>query len=727
MRATFGPFRFDLDTLELTRSGIRLRLEEKPARLLACLIERKGEVVSRDELRRRLWGEDVNLDFEHGLNKAANKLRAALGENATNPQFLETLSRRGYRFIHLVELIPHSPEQSSPENPPVVTASAGKMVESPVTPEVSHQTPASLPEVNAQRSGFRLSLIAAAAGLLVLIPALGMLGHVPRLRLADPVHITLPAGLRLVRPEHVPGLALSPDGSRAAFPVSGVDGRTRICLSDLKSSQAWELPGTEDGQLPFWAPDGNHIGFFTVSELKTIDLSNYLVKELTTVNSARGGSWSARGVILFAPETRGPILRIPADGGTPVPVTTVDKNLHATTDRWPAFLPDGTHFIYVEANHDSPEAHGRVMLASLNGGAPEFLIESDSNAVAGPNYLGFVSNGSLFSLRLNSRKLQPETTAQLVAEDIDCDRGSWYCAFDLNSAGVLYRFGSSVAEKQTLAWFDRAGNRISDYGHPGIYRSVALSPDEKTVALTCGNADERVCLVRPDQSVTQLDSAGLSGGSVWAPDSSAVVFTDHVSDSQYVLKMKPIAQTEPAHTLIISKFNISGIAWHPTGRYLLFVQSRSDGSYEMRILDLKTGDTIPYMQSDSPDVQMAEFSPDGRWIAFSRRSGGSTQILVVSFPIPSTLFPLTSQGGCAPKWRAGGRTIYYLGPHDAVYSLPLTESSGSFRIGNSALLFQPPILSAPWDCISFDVSKDGRRFLVNTIPHSETQLIYRPN
>ncbi len=116
MRAAFGPFSFDLCALELSRNGIRLRLEEKPARFLACLIERRGGIVTREELRRRLWPEQVNVDFDHGLNKAANKLRAVLGDSSVTLTYLETLSKRGYRFIGCVELEPTGqilPEASS--------------------------------------------------------------------------------------------------------------------------------------------------------------------------------------------------------------------------------------------------------------------------------------------------------------------------------------------------------------------------------------------------------------------------------------------------------------------------------------------------------------------------------------------------------------------------------------------------------------------------------------
>ena len=98
-RVRFGTFELDLDSGELRRSGVKLKLQEQPFRLLAMLLERPGEVVTREEVRERLWSADTFVDFDHSLNTAIKKLRQALGDSAENPRFIETLARRGYRFI----------------------------------------------------------------------------------------------------------------------------------------------------------------------------------------------------------------------------------------------------------------------------------------------------------------------------------------------------------------------------------------------------------------------------------------------------------------------------------------------------------------------------------------------------------------------------------------------------------------------------------------------------
>jgi len=98
-RVRFGPFEADLRTAELRKDGARLRLQEQPFQVLAMLLELPGELVSRDELRQRLWPADTFVDFDHSLNTAINKLRDVLGDSASEPRYIETLARRGYRFV----------------------------------------------------------------------------------------------------------------------------------------------------------------------------------------------------------------------------------------------------------------------------------------------------------------------------------------------------------------------------------------------------------------------------------------------------------------------------------------------------------------------------------------------------------------------------------------------------------------------------------------------------
>jgi DNA-binding winged helix-turn-helix (wHTH) protein len=122
-RITFGPFEVDVWSQELIRQGIRLRIAGQPFQILRMLLERPGELVSREELRKALWPSDTFVDFEHGLSAAVNKLRETLGDDANAPRYIETLPKRGYRFVGMIsppvqDLVPTAPVEEQREEPP---------------------------------------------------------------------------------------------------------------------------------------------------------------------------------------------------------------------------------------------------------------------------------------------------------------------------------------------------------------------------------------------------------------------------------------------------------------------------------------------------------------------------------------------------------------------------------------------------------------------------------
>jgi hypothetical protein len=146
-------------------------------------------------------------------------------------------------------------------------------------------------------------------------------------------------------------IALSPDGSKLAF-VATVAGLTpQLWVRPLDSTAAQPLAGSDDASFPFWSPDSRSLGFFAQAKLKIIDASGGAVQTLADAPQPRGGAWGADGTILYAPNPTSPLLRIPAAGGTPSPVISPEKAGPSTSvsgQRWPAFLPDGRHFIFFQ-------------------------------------------------------------------------------------------------------------------------------------------------------------------------------------------------------------------------------------------------------------------------------------------------------------------------------------------------------------------------------------------
>jgi Tol biopolymer transport system component/DNA-binding winged helix-turn-helix (wHTH) protein len=251
-QARIGSFALDIQAGELHKSGLKVRLQEQPRQVLAMLVDRPGEVVTREELRRRLWPVDTFVDFDHGLNKAINKLREALGDDADKPRYIETLPRRSYRLIAPVEPIPARP--SSPD---------GEFSSKPVTAG----TPPPLQEAGAHQTGWRVAVVAMFGILLAAILALWLATH-----RAQPKPELKQRRLTANPVEHpVSGAAISPDGKYLAYSdPAGIHvklietGETHTITPQRGSrsagSQAGEFaPSNAAWVLAGWFPDGRRL------------------------------------------------------------------------------------------------------------------------------------------------------------------------------------------------------------------------------------------------------------------------------------------------------------------------------------------------------------------------------------------------------------------------------------------------------------------------------------
>ena len=251
----FGTFELDLAAGELRKNGSKVRLQEQPFRLLTFLVQRPGDLVSREELREKLWPADTYVDFDNSLNTAASKLREALGDSAASPRFIETLPRRGYRFIAPLERHGQVGDVSS-SVPPTTT---------------ELKTPAQQVWQASLRRARLQQLVLAAA----LVVAVG-LAVVPWLRSPPPAEEAPLRRFAFARPVPVRAdrlignLAISPNGRHIAFVTAGAEGK--LWVHDLDRQEPRAIEGAEGARRPFWSPDSDFIGFAAGAELKKISV-----------------------------------------------------------------------------------------------------------------------------------------------------------------------------------------------------------------------------------------------------------------------------------------------------------------------------------------------------------------------------------------------------------------------------------------------------------------------
>jgi serine/threonine protein kinase/Tol biopolymer transport system component len=572
-----------------------------------------------------------------------------------------------------------------------------------------------------RRSRERLAwLLAAGLGLLwllTLVPA--TLHWRERAPESPPVRFTIsPPDKTVFSAFDIP--AVSPDGRRIVFLTAPATGRETLWMRSLDSLSAQQLPGTEGGFFPFWSPDARAVAFFADGALKKVEVAGGAVQTLCTTQGGGGGAWNQHGEILFA-SGFGPIFRVSAGGGEPKPATTLDKSREETQHRWPSFLPDGRHFLYL-ARGPQP-AKNAVFVGSLDGSEVQQLVSADSPAVyAPPGYLLYVREGTLMARPFDAGKRRFTGDPSPVAEQIAIVGAAAGRAVSVSGSGVLaYRTGANLTQGQ-LAWFDRAGRRLGTLGEPADYTNPALSRDGTRVAV--GRRDPKTStrdiwlfeVERGTASRLTFDPAD-DFNAVFSPDGTRILFTSDRKGPRdiYWKASTGVGEDEP---VLESQSTKSADDWSPDGRFVVYntatlagAAGSSGGTTDLWVAPLD-GDRkpMPFLVRPFTDSQ-AQISPDGRWITYSSDESGTQEVYVMDFPKPTGKWKVSTEGGAEPRWRRDGRELIYIAGRKLMAADIRTEGV-AFHAGVPRVLFEPNLARGLGGRNRYVVSPDGQRFLM---------------
>ncbi len=522
-------------------------------------------------------------------------------------------------------------------------------------------------------------------------------------------------------------LAVSPDGSRIAFSALTPEGKSLLWVRSLDSTSTQPLPGTEKAVLPFWSPDSRTIGFFADQKLKRIEASGGPALALCDVDGV-GGTWNRDGVILFS-HASGVIYRIAAAGGQPTPVTRLNESRHETTHRYPRFLRDGRHFLYVAGNlagQPDDEAN-QVHVASLDSKEDKTLLRGYSNTIYASGYLLYVREGNLFAQAFDPKRLEISGEPVSVAQQVSGFDQYWKLAkFSASENGILAH-GSSATSLWWLSWFDRAGRPAGTFGDPAPYAGPRISPDGRRVAVEIfdeSNQKSQLWICDLTRGLKEQFTSGPSANQspVWSPDGGRILFGSdrkHQSD----LYWKPIGGAGPEEPLLEAEGQKLPDDWSPDGRYIAFEsrEPRGDRHVDLAILPL-FGDRKPITllrRTNNPGE--ARFSPDGRWIAYSTEEGGRYEVYVSTYPNPGGRWQISTAGGSQPRWRRDAKELFYLAADGKLMSVEI-KSGASFEAGVPQFLFEPRLPRVSGFFNLYDVSADGQKFLMTTPVGEGTSL-----
>lgn len=690
----FGVFEVDAATGELRKQGLRIRLQEQPSQVLLMLLERAGEVVSREEISRRLWAPDTFVDFDQSLGTALRKLRQALNDDAETPHYIETVPKHGFRFVAPVERVPAGPESG---NGTRLTGTNGLSV-------------AEWPRKSAASPILRWTGFAAACALSVTAGWLAHrhMGHDG----ADGV-----GSLRTLRAAILPprdwsfehsSFAVSPDGTRLAFVAFGRDGKDILWVRGLSASDAQPVNGTEGALLPFWSPDSSRIGFFAAGKLAIVDLQSGAIRVLCDAPFGRGGgTWSTDGTIVFSPSVAGPLYRVPEGGGVPVPATRLSQPAQGRRDMWPSFLPDGRHFLYAESGGPADPQGETISIGSLDGDSPkQIAAKSAGNAVYAAGFLIYGHDHVLWAQPFDLLRLNFSGTAvSITSQELDQERSFSHSEFSVSSNGVLV-FRSLSDLNARLIWFGADGKEAEPIGQTG-YLDPRLSPDGRFLAVASDeerNGKLVISVFDLARGISnRLTNGGHENSPAWSPDGKRISF-------RTIDALNEVAAdgSGTSRILLRSGAYLGHMDWSADG-HLIFTDI-SGGAPMLKVYSASDEKVMPFAMGAE-----ARFSPDGKWIAYvgPLEAPGSDGIFIAPFPGASGRIRVSMGSGAQPTWSHDGKHVFYVTPDRKLVMVDF--DSRTKLAGRPRVLFQTRIIAPNFVDTQYAVSRDGR-FLINSFP-----------
>jgi serine/threonine protein kinase len=510
---------------------------------------------------------------------------------------------------------------------------------------------------------------------------------------------------------------ISPDGTAVVFAAIDASGRRQLWLRRLDTLAAEPLPGTEEATFPFWAPDSRAVGFFANAKLKRLDMNAGSALTLCDAPSGRGGSWNAQGTILFTPTVIGGMHQVSASGGSPVAVTSTDGTPY-TSHRWPQFLPDGQHFLFLGVQQEEGRDQSAVFIGSLGGRTPQVVLRSRSQAIYADGQLLFLRDRTLWAQPFDVDREALGGAPVAVARDVLEDPTIWRAIFSTSDTGTLVYQGGQAGTSLTM--YDRAGHEVGQIGERGIIFDVNISPDGTRVAVNRGEpADIWVYELGRGTSLRLTFDVRNETLPVWSPDSQRLAFNQTQKDATTAVYEIAAAGGTPRQVLPAGALAVTD--WSRDGRVMLMRQGElftSPGDIWAKPVD---GEPRALLRTPFAEFH-ARFSPDTRWVSYVSNESGRDEVYVMPFAMPEAAATapvaagdrvrISTAGGVLPRWRRDGRELFYLSPDLQVMAAALDATGTRVDVRSVTPLFSLNPKPVGW---VFDVMPDGQRFIVNSL------------
>ena len=508
-----------------------------------------------------------------------------------------------------------------------------------------------------------------------------------------------------------PGLntILSPDGTRLVY-VS----QNRLFTRRLDQAKAVELVGTQGATSPFFSPDGEWVAFFSLGKLKKISVEGGSPIVLCNATSSfTGGSWGQDGNIIAALNAAGPLMRVSASGGTPEPVTELDRTRKEVTHRWPQILPGGRAVLFMAHTETGAFDESNIEVMSFADRHRKTLVRGG----AYPRYLPtghllYVSRSALFAVPFDLDRMELRGTPVPVLDQVEYAAQFGFAELDFSASGTLvYRSGED-AGLVTVQWLDGAGNTQPLLSKPGGYLYPKLSPDGSRLAVWM-DGDVRVYDPQRDTMTRLTFGIGSSTSHpLWTPDGRFILFGS-AGNGMYWTRADGAGKPE-----FLTRSQFPQFPWSLTtdgkrlAYYELQPETRTDlwtVPLEITTSGLRAGKPEVFLQSPFIEV-FPSISPDGRWLAYSSDEAGLFEVYVRAFPDRGGKWQVSSGGGMLPEWSRDGRNLFFQ-TQDGQVMIAAYSGRGDSFVAEKPRPWSAKRLANRGATRTFDVAPDGKRIV----------------
>jgi Tol biopolymer transport system component len=518
-------------------------------------------------------------------------------------------------------------------------------------------------------------------------------------------------------------IALSPDGLQLAT-VVGDGSATEIWLRPLDRLEGNRLAvgaGGDAPYQPFFSPDGEWIGFVTPQELKKVPVTGGAPITLCPVQRSRGAAWGPNDQIVVALSARSGLSLVPAAGGEPRPLTTLDEEAGEATHRWPQFLPGGRAVLFTAATRDIGEFNQATLeVVEIETGKRKVVHRGGTyGRYVSSGHIVYVESETLFALPFDVASLEPTGSPVPVVEGVTTSTTEGGAQYDASESGSLvYVSGGLGAPAYPVLWVDRNGGTRDLWSEPGSYANPRLSPDGRHLSVSVlrdDNWDIWVYDLERDVSTRLTFDEGYDGDQVWSPDGSELLFTSSRGGETVVFRKRADGSGEAEPLFADQPDQSYATSWSSDGRFVL--GHRFGALFDLWSVDLESGESETYLSTPFSEAQ-PQFSPDDRWVAYQSDESGRLEVYVRRFPAGSGKWQISDGGGAQPIWSGDGRELFFR-TEDGVMVAPVDGSGSSFRAGKPRSLLTGDYRGGTqglsvqgFTFPDYDVARDGQRFVL---------------